>query len=53
LTVNKAALDLIWELLDGPEDDIIVSELIATQDVDLLLDFLLDVCIFDQYFALN
>ena len=42
--VNKVTLDLACELLDLPEYTITASEL-STADIELLLKFLLHVCI--------
>jgi hypothetical protein len=42
--VNKVTLDLASELLDLPEYTIAASEL-GTADIELLLKFLLHVCI--------
>ena len=48
--VNKVTLGLACELLDLPEDNIATSEL-STADIELLLDFLLHVCIVLFFFA--
>jgi hypothetical protein len=43
-TVNKVTLDLACKLLNLPEYPINASEL-STADIELLLDFILHVCI--------
>ena len=48
--VNKVTLDLACKLMDQPENNIAASEL-STTDVELLLEFLLIVCIILLVFA--